>query len=317
MDRYTKMLRGFACVLLALIFTGCATRHKESPQLPQQRPAPPPELPVMVSPPTSATIPPVQCLTSESVRTLSEKSIKGWQQGYGECRVDPLERYADGTIPLKSLWYGEYCIAGKAHGAGFALWCSPGDSCSPGEISKHRLRAAGVANMSSLASCPVEFSTTTTTFSGRVNSQGYQELGRVSNFKVVNQSVVLVEQFTGRFAAKNDYLSGALFYNGRTIITSSFGKGNLPRGESLVIEKSGETYLANCDGLACVKVDASLRLNGSDMQLVERAFTRSFLVGAETELLRRLLFGLFPRIAGGPLLLAISAFVEAINPPTL
>jgi hypothetical protein len=318
MIQVSKSALLFWCLAVAGLLGGCGTTSNRVSELPQypveaQRLPSPSEPPI----PSAAYIPPVQCRSSESLRSMTERSISGWQQGYVQCRVNPLERYSHGSTPLKSVWLGESCINGLAHGAGFALWCSPGELCAPDSPSNHLLRAAGVVELGSMAKCPVEFSTKTTSFSGILKSSGDPELGKLSIYKQVNNQVVLVEGFTGRFASKSDYRAGAFLYGGKTIISASFGKGNLPRGEALVIEKSGETYLANCDGLVCAKIDKSLRLNSSDMQLVERAFTRSVMVSAESELLRRLLVGLFPRIAGGPLALAISVFVDAMTAQTL
>lgn len=237
---------------------------------------------------------------------------KNWTLGYVSCEVNTVERYSRGAFQTESFWYGEACLSGRAHGAGYARWCLAGQQCDSNSASGVLMLATGVANIGSLAECPIEIRGRSIVFKGRISPSGELEGGKLNVYGVSAGSTYLAETFVGRFRPGNNYSSGAFHYRGKTYISGAFGSGNLIRGEALVIEASGETYLANCDGLRCTKIDAPLRLGEGDAQLIGRAFAEGLISGAEHEVIKMLLKRVLPRAAAGPVTAAISFFLEML-----
>jgi hypothetical protein len=290
-------MRWMCLFICCMTLIGCGSTGKTPPPRDDAVTRLPPEIFRLPQPETVVTAKPPMVTCNEGVeagRRLGS-NFERWQV----CSVAPVERYAS-SPRLTAFWKGEACFEGKAFGHGNTAWCNSGD-CDPTNKDDRRviIRATGTAIDGELTSCPIRIATPNTVFRGGLTKSGEYLVGHVTQTSSFDSKLQL--EFIGRFRQGNNPESGAYRFKGKTYITSNIdNKTTLPKGETLVIEGAGTATLMRCEGFECKAIEASLRIDKSDIALVERYFFSGAVSGAEVEFVRQLLTKHFPRLARGP-----------------
>jgi hypothetical protein len=212
--------------------------------------------------------------------------------GYERCDAMRIGRHAVFSESNSTYWKGQSCNQGRADGYGYLLVCKGQIDCRsyPQGVS---MQAVTVADRGNLSVCPVVIQDAEERFSGKLTETGTYLLGKLTRTRHVEGSYHTVETFTGKFHPGNHYSVGALNFRNRTYLTRSFDLTNVPAGETIVIERDGSSYLADCRGFSCTQIDKPIRLNERETQLFEKYFFQGVACGIEKKAVETLLRSAF------------------------